>query len=110
MKIALPALTKKRLRWLLDHAYDLLRNNELDTHTPVSAADSKLLSIAKSLQRYNLDHRADDCRNLFPLFSQAGFLDQNSDGTTYFLAMVLALKDLCSLSEENLQELILSAY
>lgn len=110
MRITFPQLTKKRLRWLLEYpatSLDHIAHIGEDVEDP---ADAKLLRIVQSLQRFNLDHRQEDYRALYRLFDQPGFLEPNSEGTTFWLANALAIKDLCSLTNDELQTLLYSVY
>jgi len=110
MRISFPQLTKKRLRWLLEHYPVAPLQIPALGDADVDPGDAKLLTVVQSLQRFNLDHRREDCRALYEFFNQPYFLDPNSEGTTFWLANALAIKDLCSLTNEELRALIDSAY
>lgn len=107
MKINLPALTKKRIRWLLDHVYET-ETLTLPTEGSVSVADTRLFLVVKSVQLTNLQYRGHECEELYRLFSEPYFLDPNSEGTTRWLAMALAIKELCALSDDELKALLTS--
>lgn len=108
MRAKLPTLTKKRLRWLLDHAYDEVTADLFKERA--SSPEENLLLIVKLMQQANLTYRANDCVALFPLFSGQDFLEPNSEGTTTFLAMALAIKELFAIEEEDLKRLVFACY
>lgn len=110
MKISFPLVTKRRLRWLLDQAYrPLLDKLDIDCKE-VDDADSKLLRIASLVQHSNIKYRQKDIAELYQIFNIPDFLEPNSEGTTLWLAMALAIKELCSLTDEELRSKIYSVY
>lgn len=109
MKINLPQLTKKRLRWLFDHAYDISFTLAQES-IPVPSLDETLLLVVKQMQRVNYEHHTDECVSLFGLFSESMSFERNSEGTTQWLAMALAIKQLCALNDEELRDEIIGCH
>jgi hypothetical protein len=109
MKANLPNLNKKRMRLLFDHVYDM-EIPPLHNMGTIPAADRTLLLVIKSMQIVNLKRRTDECVNLFHLFNEPHFLEQNSEGTTWFLAMALAIKELFSLEDMELKQAIFDCH
>jgi hypothetical protein len=108
VRLNLPALTIKRLKWILEHVYS-------EQITPDGVVpdrdepDLRLFRVIKSMQLYNLEKRTGECSDLFRLFSQPYFLEGNSEGTTRWLALALAIKELYALDDEQLQKLLCGA-
>jgi hypothetical protein len=103
--IKLPELTKKRLRWVFDNVYET-DMPPLFPKASTPAIDKKLLETLRSMQLDNFKHRTDECVDLFRLFNAPYFLETNSEGTTVFLAMALALKELYGLEDMELQRVV----
>lgn len=108
MKAKLPTLTKRRLRWLLDHAHDDVTPDFFKERA--SSPDENLLLVVKLMQQANLMYRPSECMGLFQWFSDPGFLEPNSEGTTRWLAMALSIKELFPLEEADLRELVFASY
>lgn len=65
------------------------------------------IKLLLSFQQYNYRHRSEETRKLFPLFEMTvGPMEQNSDGTTLWLAMGLAIKEVYGIRRETLRELL----
>lgn len=105
MKFTLPELTKKRLRWLFDYVYEM-EIPPLFPKASTPVVDKTLMLILKSMQIANIDHRTEECVELFRLFNELYFLETNSEGTTRFLALALAVKELYRLEDDELQRVI----
>lgn len=87
----------------MSHAYHL---GELVKHEGLSDGDHLLLQVVRSMQFFNIRMRAGECRELFSPLSDRYSLDGNSEGTTYWLAMALAIKELYRLEVDDLSELL----
>jgi hypothetical protein len=105
MKITLPELTRKRLRWVFDYVYEM-EMPPLFPKSSTPAIDKTLMLILKSMQIANIERRTVECVALFRLFNEPYFLEPNSEGTTLFLALALAVKELYRLEDEELQRCI----
>jgi hypothetical protein len=67
------------------------------------------IQMLKAAQEYNYRYRFGATSELFPIFeSTVGPMERNSDGTTLWLAMGLALKELYGFRRETLKELLKS--
>lgn len=101
MKNNLPSLNQERLDIIFDHVYDIVEKNEI-----VKSFDDKklshLLETLKSMQSFNYNHRTDDTRELFRLMSDVIHFERNSEGTTLWLSLILAIKELYGFSNRNL--------
>lgn len=65
------------------------------------------IQMVKSIQEYNYRFRFEPASKLFPLFdSIVGPMEKNSDGTSQWLAMGLAIKELYGFRKETLKELL----
>jgi hypothetical protein len=65
------------------------------------------VNILYAMQRYNRFHRLDQMRALFPIFEQhVGELERNSEGSSFWLGLCLAIKDLLNLNEAELIEVL----
>jgi hypothetical protein len=105
MKFTLPELTRKRVRWIFDCVYEMdMPPMFPKTSTPV--VDKTLMLILKSMQIANIERRTEECVDLFRLFNEPYFLEPNSEGTTWFLALALAVKELYRLEDEDLQRIV----
>lgn len=65
------------------------------------------LKALKGLQEFNYLYRFDQTAELFPLFeATVGPMERNSEGTTLWLAMGLAIKELYGMRRSTLEELL----
>ncbi len=109
MKFSLPGLTKKRARWIFDYVHE----RDMPPMFPNASTpdiDKTLMLILKSMQIANIERRTEECVDLFRLFNEPGFLETNSEGTTWFLALALAVKELYRLEDEELQRIIYNCH
>lgn len=76
---------------------DLLMNEEFKA----------LIHIIKTMQEYNYRYRFNQYSNLFPIFDETcGPFQTNSEGTSLWLAMGLAIKDIYGLRRETLKNIM----
>ncbi|WP_416828218.1 hypothetical protein [Ectobacillus polymachus] len=65
------------------------------------------IQMVKAIQEYNYRFRFGPTSELFPLFeSTVGPMERNSDGTTLWLAMGLAIKELYGFRSKTLKDLL----
>lgn len=105
MKKNLPYLNQERLDIIFDNVYKIVEKND----NVKSFEDEKLshfLETLKSMQSFNYYHRPDDTRELFSLISDVIHFERNSDGTTLWLALILAIKELYGFSDKKLVTVI----
>jgi hypothetical protein len=108
MKENLPFLDQERLSVIFEHVYDIAGMGE----EKIGFDDKKLndlLKTLKSMQSFNYGHRPDDTRQLFELMDPIFNFDRNSEGTTLWLSMILAIKDLYGFSDNKLVGVIKQA-
>jgi len=106
MRCKLPALTKKRAQWLLNHCYDVFLEREQSpalTESGFDSEDQRLLLVVRSMQEFNMKHRTDEVIALADWFDDPGFLEWNSEGTTMWLAMALAIRELYDSTRSELR-------
>lgn len=102
MKTDLPYLNQARLNCIFDHVYDSVGINKGKT----IFEDERLVDffeMLKSMQNFNYRHRPNDTHPLFHLLNERVFnFERNSEGTTLWLALILAIKELYGFSDEKL--------
>ena len=65
------------------------------------------IKLLLSFQEYNYRHRFEQTVKLFPLFEMTvGPMNRNCDGTTLWLALGLAIKEVYGFRRETLRELL----
>lgn len=97
----LPYLNSERLNIIFDHVYEVvgIYNSKQKFY------DNKLddfLTMLQAMQLFNFFHRHDDTRGLFFLLNKTFNFERNSEGTTTWLALILAIQDLYRFSDEKL--------
>lgn len=100
MKRDLPFLDQERLDKIFTGVYDLPGDFK---------TEDRFISLTRTLrtmQQFNYHFRPNDTRHLFYLFDAQFNFEQNSDGTTLWLALILAIQELYSLTDSKLVELI----
>jgi hypothetical protein len=101
----LPFLDKDRLNIIFDHVYDIV-SEKIAESTFVEKRLLHLLDTLKSMQSLNYHHRPDDTRDLFKLMNKIFNFEINSEGTSLWLALILAIKELYGFSDNNLLEVM----
>ncbi|TSA39379.1 MAG: hypothetical protein D4R63_09065 [Methylococcaceae bacterium] len=100
-KSDLPYLTQDRLDYFFTAVYD--------AEVPSPHKDAQivaLLTALKAMQHFNHFHRSNDTREFFTLLNDIFNFERNSEGTTLWLALILAIKELYGFSPEKLRELM----
>jgi hypothetical protein len=110
MKIKIPTLTKKRIKNLLDQACFDEAEFIMQSTSSLPESELTLHRIVRSMKYWNLQAREEDIRNLMELFGQNYFLDNNSEGSRHWIATVLAIKDLCLLTQNEIKEIVDGLY
>ena len=105
MKKNLPYLNQDRLDIIFDHIYDIVSE---DKGKKIFEEEklSSLLDTLKFMQSFNYMHRPDDTRELFSLTNPIFNFERNSEGTTLWLSMILAIKELYGFSDKKLVTVI----
>ncbi|MDD5300331.1 MAG: hypothetical protein PHD65_07535 [Gallionella sp.] len=102
VKNNLPPLNEVLLNQIFDGVYGGAgqQPNELIGHEPLQA----LIDTLYAMQRFNHRFRPDDTGRLFDLFDAQFNFERNSEGTTLWLALILAVQELYGLSDSRLME------
>jgi hypothetical protein len=105
IKEHLPKLDGESLDFIFEHVYGFDDNR----NGSEGDGDDKLLDLLRilnSLQTFNYHHRPDDTLQMFGPMSKHLNFELNSDGTTLWLSLLLAIKELYGLSVNELNRLI----
>lgn len=97
-------LNKKRIRRIFATVFDVQFPPEsLPTDT---LADCRVLLALKAMQIVNLQQRSAEVVALYRYFDDPGFLEPNSEGTTRWLAMALAVQEFYAIDANTLKNLL----
>ena len=104
MKNNLPVLNEALLNRIFDGVYGGggQQSNELIGHEPVQA----LIDTLYAMQKFNYRFRPDDTRRLFDLLDKQFHFELNSEGTTLWLALILAIQELYGFTDGKLVEVM----
>ncbi len=100
MKQNLPYLNQERLNKIFEHVYDIVSNagnNQLFDDERMK----EFLAALLAMQSFNYRFRPDDVRELFFLMENDFSFERNSEGTTLWLALALAIKELYNFSDRK---------
>jgi hypothetical protein len=104
MKKNLPYLNQERLDFIFNAVYE-----NPETIKEQAFDDSKLgclLLTLKTMQHFNHWYRSDDTRSLFTLLNPFFNFERNSEGTTLWLSLILAIQELYGFSETKLVQVM----
>lgn len=115
MRCSLPPLTQKRATWLLEHVFQDPESQHAEAEDRIPegiqqaevSPEARLLKVIRAMQFYNVQQRLDDCHALYSVFSDPYFLEGNSEGTTWWLGMALAIKELYGIDDMTLRQTIM---
>lgn len=105
MRENLPYLNQERLNIIFDHVYDVVTTQKNELAFDDDRLDH-LLDTLKSMQNFNYRYRPDDTRFLFSLFNPIFDFERNSEGTTLWLSLILAIQEMYGFSDKKLVEVI----
>lgn len=105
MRKNLPYLDQERLNIIFEHVYDVVSTQEVATTFNDEKLDD-LLDTLQAMQYFNYKHRPDDTRTLFYVFTSIFHFEQNSEGATLWLSLILAIQEMYGFSEKKLVEII----
>jgi hypothetical protein len=105
MSTNLPRLTEERLNIIFDHVYDIVGINQGYREFEEERL-SHLLETLKSMQSFNYQYRPEALLELFSLMDGIFTFEHNSEGTTLWLSMVMAIRDLYAFSDMRLIKVI----
>ena len=104
----LPYLDRKMMTAIFDCVYGT--EGKLKTSTQKLLEDPFVKDFLQLLimnQNFNYYHRQSACHELFWIFEKTvGPMERNSDGTTYWLALGLSIKELYGMRNATLEELL----
>lgn len=106
MRENLPYLNQSRLDAIFNNVYHMANT---DIETKELYEDEKIADLAGVLfkmQEFNYQYRPDDTRALFGLMSKIFDFEINSEGTTLWLSLILALKELYGFSDKTMLEVM----
>lgn len=99
MKNNLPLLDQKLLNKMFDAVYI---GYEKTSDERINA----LIDTLYAMLKFNHHFRPDDTRRLFDLFDAQFNFERNSEGTTIWLALILAIQELYGLTDSKLVEVM----
>ncbi len=105
MKNDLPYLTTELLDLIFSGVYDIVA--ERPEQLPI--ADEKTAALTKvlhAMQDFNYRFRHEDTWPLFAVFDQTFHFERNSEGTTLWLALILAIQELYGFTNSTLLKVI----
>ncbi len=108
MKNNLPYLTPERLTTIFESVYDIVRVQE-ELESVGKFGEERLdclLVTLQAMQSFNYGFRPDDTRQLFGPMNSIFKFERNSDGTTLWLSLILAIKELYGFSDHKLYEVM----
>lgn len=104
-KTNLPYLNQERLNYIFEAVYDGLPE---DTSAILHGDDkmASLLCTLKAMQAFNHWHRCDDTAEMHPITEGIFVFATNSEGPTFWLALILAIKELYGFSDAKMRDLL----
>lgn len=109
LKASLPELNGELLDLIFERVYDFAEMSENNDSVEPNKVSS-LLEILKALQKFNYYHRQDETGDLFSQMSKHFNFERNSEGTTLWLSLLLAIKELYGLTDKNFAPLIRASH
>ncbi len=94
----LPYLNSERLDIIFERVYELKDEDKPFNEERLNG----FLAMIKEMQHFNHWYRPDDARELFDLMDPIFNFERNSEGTTMWLALILAIGELYGFSDQKL--------
>jgi hypothetical protein len=102
---ALPVLDQYLLNLIFEHVYDGVNEKDAEGFADKELGD--FVKLLLTMQNYNYWYRFSEYQRLFPLFEETvGPMETNSEGTSMWLALGLAIKELYGLRSSTLESLL----
>ena len=98
-------LNSERLNRIFDGVYRCVEPN-LESEPMPDEKIQALMDTLYVMQKFNYRFRPSDTRSLFDLFNRQFHFEINSDGTTLWLALILAIQELYAFSDSKLVDVI----
>lgn len=108
MKKNLPYLNQERLDFIFNAVYEnveTMMQPEFDNRNDDSRLKCLLLAL-KAMQHFNHWYRPDDTRYLLSVLEPTFNFERNSEGTTLWLSLILAIQELYGFSESKLVQVM----
>lgn len=105
MKNNLPSLNEALLNRIFDGVYIIVGHSPEYERT-ADEHEQALVDTLYAMQKFNYRFRPNDTRRLFGLFDAQLHFEINSEGTTLWLALILAIQELYGLTDSKLIEVI----
>lgn len=105
MKRNLPFLTQERMNIIFDHVYDIAGSNS----GKLNFSEEKhveLLTMLKTMQTFNYKYRQDDIKSIFNIANSVLRFEANSEGTSLWLSMLLAIKEVYGFSDGKIHDIV----
>lgn len=104
MRKNLPRLNQERLDMIFARVYPsgVSQQGEPIAEDRIQA----LIDVLRAMQTFNYHYRVDDTNRMFDLFSSQFNFEMNSEGTTLWLAMILAIQELYGFTDGKLVEVM----
>jgi len=107
MRNDLPDLNAKCINTIFNYVYDLENiKNENDGIIKNDVKLLALLDVFSAMQKYNYQFRPNDLRETYSIASKVIDFEINSEGTSLWLALILAIKELYGLSDTELIKIL----
>lgn len=94
-----------RLDIIFDHVYQCVGIGECTSEFSDEILVD-LLATLQAMQQFNYKHRPDGTSRLYRQFDQVFNFEANSEGTTLWLCLILAIKELYGFSDRKLHEVL----
>jgi len=98
----LPYLNQERLDIIFERVYELKDEDKPFHEDRLNG----FLVMIKAMQHFNHWYRPEDTRDLFDLMDPVFNFERNSEGTTMWLALILAIGELYGFSDQKLLEVM----
>lgn len=105
MRINLPPLDQVLLNRIFAGVYGG-GGQPLESGRTEDASVPALIDTLYAMQRFNYRFRPDDTRHLFDFLDKQFNFERNSEGTTLWLALTLAIQELYGFSDSKLIEVM----
>lgn len=104
MRKNLPRLNQERLDMIFERVYPTGVSQQ---GAPVAEERIQaLIDVLRAMQKFNYHYRFDDTRRMFDLVSSQFNFEINSEGTTLWLAMILAIQELYGFTDGKVVEVM----
>lgn len=107
MRQDLPPLDQPNLNRIFEHVYDVVHDGVPSHANMRDDRLSGMIAALQAMQYFNFRYRSNDINRLFPLTSPIFGYKRSADGTSLWLALIVAVQELYSLTDEQLLQEVL---